>query len=121
VTLTTTTLPLPRRSACFIRNSRWRGVRLLPYIVDFLFLATTFQAAVLLRDHIDTLLDLLDRRIRRQARHSCLPRHRTGLFFPTRVILRLGIDHRYIVCSTIVTPNGAIDVLYCDIDIDMMT
>jgi hypothetical protein len=34
---------------------------------DFLFLATTFQAAVLLRDHIDTLLDLLARRVRRQG------------------------------------------------------
>jgi hypothetical protein len=35
--------------------------------------------------------------------------------------VRLEFSHRYIVVSIIITTDGAIDVLGCDIDIDMMT
>jgi hypothetical protein len=31
----------PRPSRPYLRNSRWRGARLLPYMDDFLFLPTT--------------------------------------------------------------------------------
>jgi hypothetical protein len=33
----------------FLRNARWRSSHLLPYMNDFLFLAKTYEAALLLR------------------------------------------------------------------------
>eukprot|EP00873_Tetraselmis_striata_P032900 jgi/Tetstr1/453164/TSEL_040181.t1 len=43
----------------FLRNTRWRGVRLLPYMDDFLFLADSREAALELRVRLSTLLDRL--------------------------------------------------------------
>jgi hypothetical protein len=43
----------------FLRNVRWRGVRLLPYIDDFLFMASSRDAALLLRDRVEALLHRL--------------------------------------------------------------
>jgi hypothetical protein len=48
-----------RPSKCFLRNARWRGTRLLPYIDDFLFLADSYQDAMLLRQRVEALLDSL--------------------------------------------------------------
>eukprot|EP00873_Tetraselmis_striata_P027518 jgi/Tetstr1/447782/TSEL_035112.t1 len=43
----------------FLRNTRWRGARLLPYMDDFLFLADSREAALELRVRLSTLLDRL--------------------------------------------------------------
>jgi hypothetical protein len=43
----------------FLRNVRWRGVRLLPYMDDFMFMASSYEAAILLRDRVETLLHQL--------------------------------------------------------------
>jgi hypothetical protein len=40
----------------FLRNVRWRGVRLLPYMDDFMFIANSRDAALLLRDRVEALL-----------------------------------------------------------------
>jgi hypothetical protein len=42
-----------------LRNARWRGTRLLPYMDDFLFLADSYNAALLLRQRVDALLEQL--------------------------------------------------------------
>jgi hypothetical protein len=44
----------------FIRNIRWRGTHLLPYMDDFMFMADSRAAAVLLRDPDETLLHRLE-------------------------------------------------------------
>jgi hypothetical protein len=38
-----------RTSKRFLRNARWRSVRLLPYMDDFLFLVDSYNVALLLR------------------------------------------------------------------------
>jgi hypothetical protein len=43
----------------YLRNSRWRGARLLPYMDDFLFFADIRDAALQLRDRVACLLDRL--------------------------------------------------------------
>jgi hypothetical protein len=43
----------------FLRNVRWRGVRLLPYMDNFMFMASSYEAALLLRDRIETMLHRL--------------------------------------------------------------
>eukprot|EP00873_Tetraselmis_striata_P019610 jgi/Tetstr1/439874/TSEL_028283.t1 len=43
----------------FLRNTRWRSERLLPYMDDFLFLADSREAALELRFRLNTLLDRL--------------------------------------------------------------
>jgi hypothetical protein len=48
-----------RPSKRFLRNARWRGTRLLPYMDDFLFLADSFHDALLLRQRIEALLNSL--------------------------------------------------------------
>jgi hypothetical protein len=51
------TRPTPSRR--YLRNSRWRGARLLPYMDDFLFFADDRDAALQLRDRVACLLDRL--------------------------------------------------------------
>jgi hypothetical protein len=48
-----------RSSRRFLRNARWRGTRLLPYIDDFLFLADSYNVVVLLRQRVEALLEQL--------------------------------------------------------------
>jgi hypothetical protein len=43
----------------FLRNIRWRGIRLLPYMDDFMFMAHSGEEALLLRDRVDALLHRL--------------------------------------------------------------
>jgi hypothetical protein len=46
---TPTAAPTTRRpSKRFLRNTRWRGTRLLPYMDNFMFLADSYSAAFLL-------------------------------------------------------------------------
>jgi hypothetical protein len=52
----TTTPTSGRPSKRFLRHARWRGTRLLPYMNDFLFLADSYNAEFLLRQHIDAML-----------------------------------------------------------------
>jgi hypothetical protein len=33
----------------FVRKARWRGTRLLPYIVDFIFFADSYNVVLLVR------------------------------------------------------------------------
>jgi hypothetical protein len=55
---TPTTAPTSGRpSKRLLRNARWRGTRLLPYIDDFMFLADTDNTALLRRQRVDFLLD----------------------------------------------------------------
>jgi hypothetical protein len=51
--------PVARPSKRFLRNARWRGTRLLPYMDDFLFLADSYHDALLLRQRVEALLDSL--------------------------------------------------------------
>jgi hypothetical protein len=46
-----------RPSKRFLRNARWRGTRLLPYMDDFPFLADSYNAAMLLRQRVEAMLD----------------------------------------------------------------
>ena len=42
-----------------LRHQRWRGVRMLPFMDDYLFMCSTYQDALRLRDRLDGLLDSL--------------------------------------------------------------
>eukprot|EP00873_Tetraselmis_striata_P037586 jgi/Tetstr1/457850/TSEL_004252.t1 len=66
----------------FLRNTRWRGERLLPpYMDDFLFLANSREAAMELHVRLDTLLDRLG-----------MPRNpNKGVWEPTQVGPHLGL------------------------------
>jgi hypothetical protein len=55
----TSTLVIARPSKRFLRNTRWRGIRLLPYMDDFVFLADSYHDALVLRQRVEALLDLL--------------------------------------------------------------
>eukprot|EP00873_Tetraselmis_striata_P027433 jgi/Tetstr1/447697/TSEL_035054.t1 len=68
----------------FLRNTRWRGERLLPYMDDFLFLADSREAALELRVRLSTLLDRL----------GLLRNPTRGVWEPTQVGPHLGPDHR---------------------------
>jgi hypothetical protein len=48
-----------RASKRFLRNARWRGTHLLSYMDDFLFLADSYNAALILRQRVEALLTLL--------------------------------------------------------------
>eukprot|EP00873_Tetraselmis_striata_P021607 jgi/Tetstr1/441871/TSEL_030081.t1 len=65
----------------FLRNTRWRGERRLPYMNDFLFLADSRETALELRVRLDTLLDRLGM--------LCNPSN--GVWEPTRVGPHLGL------------------------------
>jgi hypothetical protein len=43
----------------FLRNIRWRGIRPLPYMDDYTFMAHSRETALLLRDRVDALLHRL--------------------------------------------------------------
>jgi hypothetical protein len=43
----------------FLRNVRWRGVRLLPYMDDFWFIVNSREASILLRNRVEALLHRL--------------------------------------------------------------
>jgi hypothetical protein len=51
------TLAHVRPSKGFLRNARWRGTRLLHYMDDFLFLADSYNDALLLRQRVEALLN----------------------------------------------------------------
>jgi hypothetical protein len=77
----TTTPTSGRPSKRFLRNARWRGTRLLPYIDDILFLADSYNAALLLRQRIDAMLA-----------HLGLQRNpKKGVLTPTQVGNHLGL------------------------------
>jgi hypothetical protein len=79
--LTTKTATPYKPSRHFLRNIRWRGARLLPYIDDFLFMASSHDATLPLRDRIDALLHRLG-----------LKRNPTkGMWEPTQVGDHLGL------------------------------
>jgi hypothetical protein len=44
-----------RLSKRFLRNARWRGTRLLPYMDNFLFLADSYHDALLLRQRVEKI------------------------------------------------------------------
>jgi hypothetical protein len=56
-TVRTATPRIPSRR--FLRNIRWRGIRLLPYMDDFMFMAHSREASLLLRDRVEELLHRL--------------------------------------------------------------
>eukprot|EP00873_Tetraselmis_striata_P033247 jgi/Tetstr1/453511/TSEL_040480.t1 len=65
----------------FLRNTRWRGERLLPYMDDFLFLADSREAALELRVRLNTSLDRL----------GLLRNPNKGVWEPTQVGPHLGL------------------------------
>eukprot|EP00873_Tetraselmis_striata_P016992 jgi/Tetstr1/437256/TSEL_025986.t1 len=65
----------------FLRNTRWRGERLLPYMDDFLFLADSREAALELRVRLSTLQDRL----------GMLRNPNKGVWEPTQVGPHLGL------------------------------
>jgi hypothetical protein len=79
VTAKTATPYKPSRR--FLRNVRWRGVRLLPYMDDFMFMASSYVTSLLLRDRIETLLHQLG--LQRNPDK--------GLWEPTQVGTHLGL------------------------------
>jgi hypothetical protein len=64
----------------FLRNARWRGTRLLPYMDDFLFMADSYHTALQLRQRIESLLDQL----------GLLRNPKKGVWTPTQVGDHLG-------------------------------
>eukprot|EP00873_Tetraselmis_striata_P046067 jgi/Tetstr1/466331/TSEL_010862.t1 len=65
----------------FLRNTRGRGERLLPYMDDFIFLADSREAALELRVRLNTLLDRL----------GLLRNHCKGVWERTQVGPHLGL------------------------------
>jgi hypothetical protein len=51
----------------FLRNIRWRGTRLLPYIDDFMFMVHSREGALLLHDRVEALLHRIAVRISRRC------------------------------------------------------
>ena len=51
--------PPRRRTKRYLRRTRWRGARILPYVDDFLLFASTEAEALALRDRLASLLDAL--------------------------------------------------------------
>jgi hypothetical protein len=49
----------PQALAKILRNIRWRGNQLLPYMDDFMFTACSREATLLLRDRVEALLHRL--------------------------------------------------------------
>jgi hypothetical protein len=43
----------------YLRQKRWRGARVLSYVDDFLFFASSHEDALQVRLRLDTLLDML--------------------------------------------------------------
>jgi hypothetical protein len=71
-----------RPSERFLRHTRWRGAKILPYVDDFLLFAATRALALALRQRVDRLLTSLG-----------LLRHPSKDFWePTRYGHHLGID-----------------------------
>jgi hypothetical protein len=56
-TAKTTTSHKPSRR--FLRNIRWRGIRLQVFMDDFMFMAHSREAALLIRDRVEALLHRL--------------------------------------------------------------
>eukprot|EP00873_Tetraselmis_striata_P025467 jgi/Tetstr1/445731/TSEL_033379.t1 len=50
---------LPTRSKRYLRRTRWRGARILPYVDDFLLFSTSMELALHLRQRLASLLDAL--------------------------------------------------------------
>jgi hypothetical protein len=74
--------PTTRRpSKRFLHNTRWRGTCLLPYIDDFIFLADSYDAALLLQQRVDSLLERL----------GLLRNPTKGVWTPTQVGDHLGL------------------------------
>jgi hypothetical protein len=70
-----------RPSKRFLRNARWRGTRMLPYMDDSIFLADSYNAALLLRQRVEALLEQLG-----------LPRNpKKGVWTPKQVGDHLGL------------------------------
>jgi hypothetical protein len=69
-------------SKTYLKRTRWRGARILPYVDDFLLFASTEEEALTLRHRMAQLLDRLG-----------LLRHPTkGFWTPAQVGHHLGID-----------------------------
>ena len=76
------TPPTNSSSKTYLRRTRWRGARILPYVDDFLLFASTEAEALTLRHRLSQLLDRLG-----------LLRHPTkGFWTPAQVGHHLGID-----------------------------
>jgi hypothetical protein len=74
--------PTSSCSKTYLRRTRWRGARILPYVDDFLLFASTKEEALTLRHRLGQLLDRLG-----------LLRHPTkGFWTPAHVGHHLGID-----------------------------
>eukprot|EP00873_Tetraselmis_striata_P013246 jgi/Tetstr1/433510/TSEL_022780.t1 len=67
-------LPARKPTRRFLRNNRWRGERIPPYIDDSLFLADSREAACAMRTRIDDLLDRLSL-IRKPKKEHREPTH----------------------------------------------
>jgi hypothetical protein len=76
-----TALTSGRPSKRFLHNARWRGIRMVPYMDDFRFLADSYDATVLLRQLVDSLV----------ARLGLLRNPQKGLWTPTQVGYHLGL------------------------------
>jgi hypothetical protein len=72
----TSTLANVRPSKRLLRNARWRGTRLLPYMDDFHFLADSNNDALLLRQRVEALLDRLG--LQRNPKKGVLTRTQVG-------------------------------------------
>jgi hypothetical protein len=70
-----------RPSKRFLRNARWRGTRMLPYMDNFLFLADSYHDALLLRQRVEDLLNRLGLQRNPQK----------GVWTPTQVGDHLGL------------------------------
>jgi hypothetical protein len=77
--------PIAPNHSCtktYLRRTRWRGARILPYVDDFLLFPSTEEEARTLRHRLAQLLDRLG-----------LLRHPTkGFWTPSQVGHHLGVD-----------------------------
>lgn len=65
-----------------LRGARWKGARILPFVDDFLFIASSHAQAMSLRQRVGTLLDKLG-----LARNP-----KKGHWEPTQVLVHLGME-----------------------------
>eukprot|EP00873_Tetraselmis_striata_P004943 jgi/Tetstr1/425207/TSEL_015668.t1 len=72
----------PTRSKRYLRRTRWRGARILPYVDDFLLFSVSMEQALHLRQRLASLLDALG-----------LQRNPTkGFWEPCQLGMHMGVD-----------------------------
>lgn len=72
------TVPCKKR----LRTQKWKGIRLLPFLDDYLFLASTYAEAISIRSHVQATLERL----------GLSRNEKKGYWEPVQVLEHLGLE-----------------------------